>query len=98
MVVLKISVLIKRAIFKMAAQTTTCNDDICFHSTSQKIKDPHPREQVPESSEGNRSQMLHICPGSHATVIGLNIGHVDALITVGVALGKEMPRGKAFLV
>ena len=68
--------LLKTAVF----QDYICSRTIRLgpNSSAQKSKRPHPGtqilSQIPEDGEGNRGQMLHICPGSPPPPpLGLNI-------------------------
>ena len=74
--------LLKTAVF----QDYICSRTIRLgpNSSAQKSKRSHPGtqilSQIPEDGEGNRGQMLHICPGSPPP-LGLNIDRCIILKT-----------------
>ena len=76
--------LLKTAVF----QDYICSRTIRLgpNSSAQKSKRSHPGtqilSQIPEDGEGNRGQMLHICPGSPPPPpLGLNIDRCIILKT-----------------
>ena len=75
--------LLKTAVF----QDYTCSRTIRLgpNSSAQRSKRPHPGTQIlgqiPEDGEGNRGQMLHLCPGSPPPPLGLNIDRCIILKT-----------------
>ena len=75
--------LLKTAVF----QDYICSRTIRLgpNSSAQKSKRSHPGtqilSQISEDGEGNRGQMLHICPGSPPPPLGLNIDRCIILKT-----------------